>query len=91
MYPPGPQKRKVTQDLSSTFFLRCVPYFSREKGSDVSFISLVDREVELCVQWRSRFSGSLFSETPCIAVTKSRGTAAPLFSGYRTAKPVVPQ
>ena len=26
-YQPGSHRRKVTQDFSSTFFLRCVPYF----------------------------------------------------------------
>ena len=30
-YQPGSHRRKVTQDFSSTFFLRCVPeFFSRE-------------------------------------------------------------
>ena len=31
-YQPGSHRRKVTQDFSSTFFLRCVPsFFSRER------------------------------------------------------------
>ena len=31
MYQPGSHRRKVTQDLSSTFLLRCMPlFFSRE-------------------------------------------------------------
>ena len=33
-YQPGSHRRKVTQDFSSTFFLRCVPsFFSREEFS----------------------------------------------------------
>ena len=36
-YQPGSHRRKVTQDFSSTFFLRCVLYFSREKDSAIPF------------------------------------------------------
>ena len=39
-YQPGSHRRKVTQDFSSTFFLRCVPlFFSREGFSNHSFPS----------------------------------------------------
>ena len=31
-YQPGSHRRKVTQDFSSTFFLRCVPYFFPREG-----------------------------------------------------------
>ena len=37
-YQPGSHRRKVTQDFSSTFLLRCVPFFSRE-GFSHSFPS----------------------------------------------------
>ena len=36
-YQPGSHRRKVTQDFSSAFLLRCLPYFSREKDSVVPF------------------------------------------------------
>ena len=45
MYQPGSHRRKATQDLSFTFLLRCLPYFSRENDS-AAFLSLVDREVD---------------------------------------------
>ena len=48
------------------------------------------QSVTFAVQWGSSLAVPCLSESLCIAVTKSRGTAAPLFSGYRTAKPVVP-
>ena len=34
-YQPGSHRRKVTQNFSSTFFLRCVSQFSREKDSAI--------------------------------------------------------
>ena len=42
-------RKKVTRDFSSTFFLRCVPLFFSREGFSHSFLSLVDREVEICV------------------------------------------
>ena len=36
-YQPGSHRSKVTQDFSSTFFLRCMSYFSREKDSAIPF------------------------------------------------------
>ena len=38
-YQPGSHRRKVTQDFSSTFFLRCVPYFFSREGFSHSFLS----------------------------------------------------
>ena len=39
-YQPGSHRRKVTQDFSHAFFLRCMPYFfSREGFSHYSFPS----------------------------------------------------
>ena len=38
-YQPGSHRRKVTQDFSSTFFLRCVPYFFSREGFSHSFPS----------------------------------------------------
>ena len=46
--------RKVTQDFS-TFLLRCLPIFSREKDPAFPF-SLVDREVKFCVLTNQSFS-----------------------------------
>ena len=54
MYQPGSHRRKVIQDFSSTFLLRCMPYFPREKDSVV--LSLVDREIEFCVHLRFDYS-----------------------------------
>ena len=36
-YQPGSHRRKVTQDFSSTFFLRCVPCFFSREGFSHSF------------------------------------------------------
>ena len=47
MYQPGSHKRKVTQDLSSTFLLRCMPLFFLARRIQPLFVSLADREVEL--------------------------------------------
>ena len=38
-YRPGSHRRKVAQDFSSTFFLRCVPYFFSREGFSNSFPS----------------------------------------------------
>ena len=38
-YQPGSHRRKVTQDFSSTFFLRCVPSFFSREGFSHSFPS----------------------------------------------------
>ena len=38
-YQPRAHRRKVTQDFSSTFFLRCVPYFFSREGFSLSFPS----------------------------------------------------
>ena len=38
-YQPGSHRRKVTQDFSSTFFLRCMPYFFSREGFRHSFPS----------------------------------------------------
>ena len=38
-YQPGSHRRKVTQDFSSTFFLRCVPLFFSREGFSHSFPS----------------------------------------------------
>ena len=45
-YQPGSHRRKVTRDFSSTFFLRCVPYFFSREGFSDSFPSSVDHIVE---------------------------------------------
>ena len=39
MYQPGSQRRKVTQDFSSTFHLRCMPLFFSREGFSRSFPS----------------------------------------------------
>ena len=39
MYQPGPHRRKVTQDFSSTFLLRCMPLFFSREGFSRSFPS----------------------------------------------------
>ena len=39
MYQPGSHRRKVTQDLSCTFLLRCVPLFFSREGFNRSFPS----------------------------------------------------
>ena len=46
-YQPGSHRRKVTQDFSSTFFLRCVPQFFFARRIQ-PFLSLVDCEVGIC-------------------------------------------
>ena len=38
-YQPGSHRRKVTQDFSSAFFLRCVPLFYSREGFTHSFPS----------------------------------------------------
>ena len=38
-YQPGSHRRKVTQDFSSTFLLRCVPLFFSREGFSRSFPS----------------------------------------------------
>ena len=38
-YQPGSHRSKVTQDFSSTFFLRCVPQFFSREGFSHSFPS----------------------------------------------------
>ena len=38
-YQPGSYRRKVTQDFSSTFFLRCMPSFFSREGFSHSFPS----------------------------------------------------
>ena len=38
-FQPGSHRRKVTQDFSSTFFLRCVPSFFSREGLGHSFPS----------------------------------------------------
>ena len=38
-YQPGSHRRKVTQDFSSTFFLRCVPSFFSREGFSLSLPS----------------------------------------------------
>ena len=38
-YQPGSHRREVTQDFSSTFFLRCVPQFFSREGFSHSFPS----------------------------------------------------
>ena len=38
-HQPGSHRRKVTQDFSSTFFLRCVPLFFSREGFSHSFPS----------------------------------------------------
>ena len=37
MYQPGSHRRKVAQDLSSTFLLRCMPLFFSREGFSRSF------------------------------------------------------
>ena len=39
MYQPGSRRRKVTQDFSSTFLLRCMPLFCSREGFSRSFPS----------------------------------------------------
>ena len=38
-YQPGSQRRKVTDDFSSTFLLRCLPQFFSRDGFNLSFLS----------------------------------------------------
>ena len=38
-YQPGSHRRKVTQDFSSTFFLRCVSSFFSREGDGVPIIT----------------------------------------------------
>ena len=40
-YQPGSHRREVTQDFSSTFFLRCVPLFFSREGFSHSFPSSI--------------------------------------------------
>ena len=49
VYQPESHRRKVTQDFSSTFLLRCMPLFLARRIQ--LFLSLVDREVEICVRF----------------------------------------
>ena len=49
VYQPEYHRRKVKQDFSSTFFLRCIPLFLARRIQ--TFLSLVDREVEICVHF----------------------------------------
>ena len=37
MYQPGSHRRKITQDFSSTFLLRCMPLFFSREGFTVPF------------------------------------------------------
>ena len=46
---PESHRWKVTQDFSSTFFLRCMPLFLARRIQP--FLSLVDREIEICVRF----------------------------------------
>ena len=48
VYQPESHRRKITQDFSSTFFLRCMSLFLASRIQP--FLSLVDREVEICVR-----------------------------------------
>ena len=45
--PAGSHRRKATQDFSSTFLLRCLPYFFSRRIQP--FLSLGDCEVEFHV------------------------------------------
>ena len=54
-YQPGSHRRKVTQDFSCTFLLRCAPLFL-SRGRIQPFLPLVDREVEFCVLTIQSFS-----------------------------------
>ena len=46
-YQPGSHRRKVTQDFSSTFFLRCVPYFFSREGVSHFFPSSTVKSIFL--------------------------------------------
>ena len=48
-YQPGSHRRKVTQDFSSTFFLRCVPLFFSREGFSHSFPSSTVKSNFVCV------------------------------------------
>ena len=59
--PAKVSQEKVTQDFSYTFFLRCMPSFLVR--SFQPFLSLVDREVDICVRFNRPpqcFSSKLF-------------------------------
>ena len=47
-YQPGSHRRKVTQDFSSTFFLRCVPLFFSHEGFSHSFPSSTVKSNFVC-------------------------------------------
>ena len=64
-YQPGSHRRKVTQDFSSTFFLRCVPSFFSREGFSLSFPSST-------VKSNFVFSQFLFAQKFCY--TKFRYT-----------------
>ena len=48
-YQPGSHKRKVTQDFSCTFLLRCVPKFFSREGFSSSFPSSAVKSNFVCV------------------------------------------
>ena len=48
-YQPGSHRRKVTQDFSSTFFLRCVPLFFSREGFSHFFPSSTVKSNFVCV------------------------------------------
>ena len=55
-YQPGSHRRKVTQDFSTTFFLRCVPlFFSREGFSHSSPSSTVKSNLVYSTRWAFLF------------------------------------
>ena len=48
-YQPGSHRRKVTQDFSCTFLLRCVPKFFSREGFSSSFPSSTVKSNFVCV------------------------------------------
>ena len=59
-YQPGSHRKKITQDFSSTFFLRCVPHFFSREGFSHSFPSSTVKS-NFCVLTIQHPLGILFS------------------------------
>ena len=70
-YQPGSHRRKVTQDFSSTFLLRCVPQFFSREGFSHSFpSSTVKSNFVYSINWSMvTCQGSTRSELPCLRFT----------------------
>ena len=71
-YQPGSRRRKVTQDFSSTFLLRCVPYFFSRQGFSHSFPSSTVKSNFVCVFSSHSFWTSSSLDVPA-GVTQEEG------------------